>query len=93
MSDRYEIKTVSDFRKVPPEKQSECLQDFAEWLSLMQHHKHIESLMDELADTSGAFSTVMDTFIWVDDGQRGVSKVEVSVRGEGEWVLSDCPTR
>ncbi|MCK2149497.1 hypothetical protein MYE70_10510 [Marinobacter alexandrii] len=80
MSERYEIKTVSDFTKVPSDKVGECLQDFAEWLALMQQHKQIESLLDKLADTDGAFSTQKEVFVWVDDGKRGVSRVEFSVR-------------
>ena len=80
MSERYEIKTVSDFTKVPADKVSECLQDFSEWLSLMSQHKQLESLLDKLAETDGAFSTQKEVFVWVDDGKRGVSGVEFSVK-------------
>ena len=76
MSDRYEIKTVADFLSVPAEKRAECLADFSQWLSIVDEHKEIESLLDQIAGTDGAFSTMTDRFIWIDDSKRCVSGIK-----------------
>jgi len=82
VSRRYQIKTVVDFLNVPKYKRAECLADFQEWLSIMDNHKELEELLDQLADTKGAFQTQHNSFTWIDDGKRGVSGVEFSVKGE-----------
>ena len=79
----YEIKTVADFLSVPAEKRAECLADFQQWLAMADQHQEIESLLDQMAQTSGAFSTCRDTFVWVDDGQRGVSGIQFEAREGG----------
>ena len=82
MSRRYQIKTVADFLKVPKAKRADCLADFQDWLAIMDDHKGLESWLDILGGTKGAFSTQYNSFTWVDDGKRGVSGVEFSVKGE-----------
>lgn len=82
MSRRYHIKTVADFLEIPKDKRAECLADFQHWLAVMDNHKKVEGLLDQLADTRGAFSARHDSFTWFDDGKRGVSGVEFNAEDE-----------
>lgn len=69
MKKEFEIKTVADFLAVPEEKLDECMRDFEHWVKLAR-------AMGELL---GHGVMVVDRFVWVDDGQPGVSSVEVVV--------------
>lgn len=67
MSDKYEIKSVADFIKVPDEKLSECLRDFASWCDF---HREMRDLLDGIEMHE-------ETFIWVDDGKPGISSIKI----------------
>ena len=65
---RYEISTCSDFHTVPADRLGECLLDFRAWID---ETRLLASILDpNVVSPTG-------TFIWVDDGERGVSGIEV----------------
>lgn len=81
MSTEYPINKLSDFLKVPHEKQAECLRDFATWLDICRRADdlHLE-LKAEFPDVSAQLDT--EGFVWIDDGQPGISDVSFSINGE-----------
>lgn len=66
MNERYEIKELMDFVKVPAERRAACLADFAQWVDSYEAVKAV--LGDAL---------VRSHFVWIDDGIEGISAVRV----------------
>ena len=54
----YEIRTVEDFLKVPPDRITDCLAEFAEWIEMMRGIQKPYLAYE---------------FLWVDDGKRNVA--------------------
>ena len=78
----YRIKTVEDFRKVPPEKRKACMSDFIIWLDMADQKKDIdEALRELLGFYEQQEMLITSSFVWVDDGIAGVSSIEF-VSGE-----------
>lgn len=81
MSREYPINCLADFLSVPREKQAECLRDFSTWLNLCRDkeelHEHLES---EFPGIGAELS--LDGFVWIDDGQPGISDLRFTVGGE-----------
>jgi hypothetical protein len=69
----YEIRTVADFARVPPEKLGKCLKDFALFLTLIRGAK---------LNLKPGFSIDNSVFHWIDDGQPGLS--EASIRTQDQ---------
>lgn len=68
--ERYEIKNVWDFAKVPDERLDFCLQEFA--VAVRMSRASIE-LLDALAEGKGApkgLFALTDTFTWIDDDEK-----------------------
>ena len=59
----YEIRTVADFLKVPPERITDCLAEFALCLSIARENKGV---------------VAFGGFRWIDDGKRNVAVDVVS---------------
>lgn len=73
MSDKHEIRTVSDFSAIPADKITSCLADFADYLEAVRNSNLLtEALSEFLGIPSDAVSMRDDCFIWVDDGVSGV---------------------
>ncbi len=66
--DRYEIRTVSDFFKVPVEKLTPFLADFVQFLAMGHEFPENNVLRFSRAE-----------FTWIDDGQTGLSEIAVEV--------------
>lgn len=81
MNAEYHINSLSDFLKVPHEKQAECLEDFATWLDMCRKKDELQSALSrEFPGLSPTLS--VDGFVWIDDGKRGISDVSFTVNGE-----------
>jgi hypothetical protein len=81
MSTEYRIDCLSDFLKVPAGKQAECLSDFSTWLNVCRRGDDLNSEIE--AESPGLNAKLnLDGFVWVDDGERGISDVSFSVNGE-----------
>lgn len=61
----YMFATVSDFRRLPPEKLRHALYDFELWLRML----------DLLGKTNLEPTHGIDSFSWTDDGRHDVSAV------------------
>ena len=66
--DRYEIRTVEDFFKVPVEKLEPFLTDFVQFLAMGHEFPKNNILRFK-----------RDEFTWIDDGKTGLSEVAVEV--------------
>lgn len=80
MNTEYPINTLSDFLKVPAEKQAECLRDFESWLNACRRSDELQA---ELAAEFPGIKAELnfDGFVWIDDGQPGISDVSITVNG------------
>jgi hypothetical protein len=74
---RYEISAPLDFLKVPEDRRSECLREFATWLEIADNMRTLfEGIPMEVA-RDGAF-------IWIDDG-KSTASVIVNCGDEEIW--------
>ena len=67
----YTINNIQDFLQVPPDRMSECLLDFAQF---MHTAGELKKLADSLLDAAGIKDEkpiVFGAFTWIDDGKRG----------------------
>lgn len=81
MNTEYHINSLSDFLKIPHEKQAECLEDFATWLDMCRRKDELRAALEKEFPGAGAELNV-DGFVWIDDGKRGISDVSFTVNGE-----------
>lgn len=68
MNAEYPINYLSDFLKVPADKQAECLRDFYSVLNSWR----------QMAPEKRAIS---NSFVWIDDGEQGISGTRYLVNG------------
>jgi hypothetical protein len=71
---KYEIRTIEDFQRIPPEKLTHCLEDFGLWLAI------VADLRQKFTDMEGV---TMDStrFVWSDD-DRHDALVQMRVIGD-----------
>ena len=69
----YPVKTVTDFLAVPADKIDACLADFAMWVRMCHMKAEIDAGIEGLLGVALPLRT--DSFLWVDDGQTGVSSI------------------
>lgn len=62
----YEIRTVDDFFKVPPDRRDVCLKEFAAWMA-------VSDFMIALVEETGTRLERPDLFEWIDDEKGEVS--------------------
>lgn len=80
MNTEYPINKISDFLTVPADKQAECLRDFATWLDMCRRKDDLQAELN--AEFPGINASLnFDGFVWIDDGQPGISDVSFSVDG------------
>lgn len=72
-SNRYLIKSLEDFYKIPADKIEDCLKDFAVWLEFGR-------ALDMFQDLIGVKCMEREGFIWIDDGNSGLSEINITVR-------------
>ena len=67
---KYTIKTLEDFDQIPPAKLEACLVDFLYYLRFCRGLKDVvpQDALDQVKVVG---------FIWVDDGERGLSGIEI----------------
>ena len=74
---RYVIKTVADFLKVPADRRTDCLIDFANFLDFM------DKVASAVATVKWADTVTADIskshFIWIDDGNIGFDGIQLQV--------------
>lgn len=76
MIQEYKIETISDFLKVPEDKRAACLDDFTEWMSMVDN----ADLHVKLNSLAGVECSIgQKSFIWVDDGICGISGLDFVV--------------
>lgn len=63
MPERYELKTVADFFKVPAEKRAACIHDFGLWLEM---HDGFRELFSGISGVRAH----TETFGWIDDDKH-----------------------
>lgn len=81
MSTEYPINCLSDFLKVPAEKQAECLRDFGTWLDMCRRKDDLQSELE--AEFPGINASLnLEGFVWIDDGEPGISDVSFTVGGK-----------
>ena len=61
MSDTYEVKALSDFLKIPPDRLDACLEEFKTALEKIRVLKACKTLEN----------FIFVSFEWIDDGKRG----------------------
>jgi len=90
----YEIRTLADFEKIPPNKLHSCLDDFRFWLLLI---KTTESMPDGVCDALGVEPSKIEfdreSFVWIDDGIAGLGDIAFTVDGAeiGRLKFSEHP--
>ena len=80
----YKIRSVEDFAKIPSDRLSTCLSDFADWLVLVRRNVEIQESLSTVIGADGKLDT--GCFHWIDDDIRGCSAVDVVVNGTGELI-------
>jgi hypothetical protein len=85
----YRIETVSDFLKVPPERQHGCLEEFADFLDTARCVAEMLSIVGDVVGVDP--QTQIGAFVWIDDGKRDrtvtivpQASPSLPARGEGE---------
>ncbi len=63
---KYEIKTVADFFKLPPEKVNQCLDEFKSFIAFYHLTKAIEREVGETINCDPVFN-------WIDDGKTDIT--------------------
>lgn len=88
---RYEIRTVLDFLKVPPERRADCLEEFAVFLEVAEASVNLMDAVAIRAGVSGALrTTIKDTYLWIDDGRRDIhANINVAATPSREAPSSD----
>lgn len=61
--ERYVIRTIRDFLRVPPVRRVQCLTEFSGWLAHVQQVASQKPIVD------------VGPFIWVDDGVGGIRTI------------------
>lgn len=72
----YDICTLGDFAKVPPDRLDACLADFKGWLGLRRHFDDLNGMLEE-AGLPRAIASA-DRFAWIDDGKVGVRSINLT---------------
>ena len=72
MSEKYTIKTLDDFCDVPCNRLESCLDEFMDWINVMNMAKQV---VGNLGLPSVDINTI--GFIWTDDGERKMNGVDV----------------
>jgi hypothetical protein len=74
----YVLKTLDDFRRIPPERLVDCLIDFA---SAVFHVNAMLAAAKAIAAEDGVVLgdniAYMPEFKWIDDGKAGVGDIEI----------------
>jgi len=73
----YNIQTLTDFLKVPPDRLPACIKDFAAFLELA---RSVDDIAVAITKATGKLVTPDKSatglwFIWIDDGECGCSEV------------------
>jgi hypothetical protein len=77
----YQINKISDFLRVPKDKQAECLRDFSCWLDMCRKGDEIQAeLAAEFPGVNASLN--LDGFVWVDDSIKGISDFSFTVDGK-----------
>ena len=68
---RYEIWTIADFLKVPPDRLDDCLSDFRSYLEVKQPLVDYFEIVKAVAKAEGEILDGLSDspFIWIDDGR------------------------
>ena len=64
----YVIATVSDFLKVPEDRQADCLTEFADFLGMARVIVELASIAGEIVGADAAAQ--IGPFTWIDDGKK-----------------------
>lgn len=83
-ANEYEIRTAADFAKVPAERIGQCLREFEGWLCLVRSDQ-TPGLLRTMLGANGKLAT--ERFIWVDDGEPGLSVINLIDQATGETVV------
>jgi hypothetical protein len=83
VSKEYAISSIKDFLSVPAESIDACLADFKTWIGLARYGSEFAVDFNEFIGVQNATSFIQDSFIWVDDGISGISRIQLSDQ-EGE---------
>jgi hypothetical protein len=65
MENRYEIKTISDFLKVPGDRLDACLEEFKTGLAMAR--------LIEIMSAGKEHPAPLERFVWIDDEKRNVT--------------------
>jgi hypothetical protein len=81
MRKKYELRTVADFAKIPSDKIDECMADFAYVLKTWDEEKK---------NPAPGWEFLKNCFVWIDDGKREISQVQVYREGEIDHEASQA---
>jgi hypothetical protein len=83
---RYEIRTVTDFFKVPEDRRRICLREFHSWLAIQEGVTALLTAAGDSMETPippDAIHWHNEVFTWIDDGKAtiGVQMVDRKTSG------------
>lgn len=82
-SPEYPIALLTDFLAVPRERLGECLTDFAAWLAVRRESVKFDAELSEIFGAAPGGIQSLDSFTWIDDGERGIRQLHfVTASGE-----------
>jgi hypothetical protein len=78
VSKEYNISSIKDFLSIPVESLDACLADFRAWVELARGGSELANDLNDFLGVPNATTFMLDSFIWIDDGISGISRVQLS---------------
>jgi hypothetical protein len=86
VSKEYRISSIKDFLAIPEESIAACLADFKAWIGLAREGSEFSKDFNDLIGIPDATSFIQDSFIWLDDGLSGISRIQLTDHEGEEFV-------
>jgi hypothetical protein len=86
MTAEYQITSLKDFFAIPPESIDACLADFKKWIELARAPNTLTEDFNTLVGIESAVTFRDDSFVWIDDGIVGITRIELRDGKTGEAV-------
>ena len=81
MNKEYRIEHVRDFLAVPEDRLATCLDEFRDFIEMSMEGLVLVRAIEKLAGRDA--ESIVEAFVWIDDGQRKKTLVIQPVEGRG----------
>ena len=75
---KYRIKNLEDLATIPADRLDACFVDLKQWVAVIGQMREQHEEIDGLLAAAGVTASVASSgFVWVDDGEVGISGITV----------------